>query len=179
MQIHLGGSRSLSQLPQGVVPAILAAGHTVHVGCATGADQLVIQSMVSAGQQSSLVVFAACARGGAGAWRETAVSTVEAAEQAGAVVHWLAGGGLSVPLVARLMSRSIAALRGCSASVFFRPGPGSLAVAGAAVERGIPVYAFAPQAPARGPRGQAGQWVASSFCGFACWAWSSAQLSLF
>jgi hypothetical protein len=37
------------------------------------------------------------------------------------------------------MARSLAALRGCGAAVFFAPGVGSLKVARAALRQGIPV----------------------------------------
>jgi len=100
---------------------------------------------------------------------------------AGASVRWLAGGSLAVPLVARLMRRSRAALHGCSASAFFlaSPGsPGSLAVAGHAVAAGQPVFAFCPFIPSA-PRGCAGRWVAASFLGFPCWQWLPAQAALF
>ena len=181
MSIYFGGSRSLSPASAplvSVVSAVLASGATVSVGCSAGADQLVIRAVLSAGCASRLVVRAAFAASGAGAWRCSAVSAVRAAAAAGASVSWLAGGALSVPLVARLMSRSIAGLSGASACVFFQPGPGSLAVAGVAAARGLPVFAFSLAAPAA-PRGCAGSWSRSSFFGFACWRWVSAQLPLF
>ena len=182
--IHLGGSRSLASpaLVAPVVRAILASGQQIHVGCARGADQAVIQSALSVPQgHSSLFVFAAFGPGGAGAWSGSAVCSVFMAACAGASVRWLAGGSLAVPLVARLMRRSRAALHGCSASVFFlaSPGsPGSLAVAGHAVAAGQPVFAFCPFIPSA-PRGCAGRWVAASFLGFPCWCWSPAQQSMF
>ena len=180
--IHLGGSRSLASpaLVAPVVRAILASGQQIHVGCARGADQAVIQSALSGGH-SSLFVFSCFGPAGAGAWSGSAVSSVQAAARAGASVSWLAGGGLQLPLVARLMRRSRAALHGCSASVFFlaSPGsPGSLAVAGHAVKSGQPVFAFCPSVPCP-PRGCAGRWVSSSFLGFPCWAWFPAQAALF
>ena len=182
--IHLGGSRSLASpaLVAPVVRAILASGQQIHVGCARGADQAVIQSALSIpGGHSSLFVFAAFGPGGAGAWSGSAVSSVQAAARAGASVSWLAGGSLAVPLVARLMRRSRAALHGCSASVFFLASPsspGSLAVAGHAVAAGQPVFAFCPFIPSA-PRGCAGRWVAASFLGFPCWQWLPAQAALF
>ncbi len=205
MSIYLGGSRSLAPAPivGQVVRAVLASGQSVHVGCALGADRQVIQAALGLGEPSSLVVFAAFARGGPqsapGAWSGSAVCSVYQAACAGASVRWLAGGALAVPLVARLMRRSQAALAGCSASVFFQPGPGSLAVAGCAVAAGQPVFAFTSSfnAPApAAPRGCAGQWVRSFFhpvclpayqqgifprSGWACWRWapSAVQQSLF
>ena len=100
---------------------------------------------------------------------------------------WWVGGPSSVPLRARLFRRSCVAVRGASACVFFLASPsspGSLAVAGFAVGRGLPVFAvscapgpvpFVPDPP----RGCAGVWVASSFAGLSCWAWSPSQGSLF
>ena len=182
--IHIGGSRSLSPTPivGQVVRAILASGQAVHVGCALGADQAVIQaaSRVPA-RHSFLVVFAAFGPGGAGAWSGSAVQAVSQAKQAGFLVHFLAGGPLAVPLVGRLMRRSQAALAGCSASVFFLASPGcpvSLAVAGKAVAAGQPVFAFCSVCP-QAPRGCAGRWVSALFLGFPCWQWSPAQGALF
>jgi predicted Rossmann fold nucleotide-binding protein DprA/Smf involved in DNA uptake len=185
MSVHLGGSRSLSSSPivGQVVRAVLASGQAVHVGCAVGADQQVVQAALAAGGQSFLVVFAVFSSSWLGAWSGSAVGAVMAAAQAGASVSWLAGGGLQLPLVARLIRRSQAALAGCSASVFFLASPsssGSLAVAGHAVAAGQPVFAFCSFLP-QAPRGQAGRWVSSSFMGFSCWLWQpvAVQQSLF
>jgi hypothetical protein len=101
------------------------------------------------------------------------------------LVHFEAGGSLSLPLRARLIRRSQVALHGCSASVFFLASPsspGSLAVAGHAVKAGQPVFAFSCgqfRGAPNPPRGCSGQWVSSSFFGFWCWRWSSTQQSLF
>lgn len=178
--IYFGGSRRLSpsdlvaaSIPA-VVQSVLAAGHKVSVGCAIGADALVIATCRPS-SYSQVRVFAAFASG-AGSWSGSAAALVQQVARAGVSVSWLAGGPLSVPLVARLMARSIAGLQGASAAVFFEPGVGSLKVASAAVARGIPVYAFAARLPGQ-PRGCAGQWVRSSFAGLSCWQWQSAQLS--
>jgi hypothetical protein len=183
-QIHFGGSRSLSSSPivGQVVRSVMAAGQGVHVGCAVGADQQVIQSALSVAP-ASLSVFAAFAASGAGAWAGSAVPAVRGALSAGASVSFLAGGGLQVPLVGRLMCRSKAALRGCSASVFFLASPssrGSLAVAGCAVKAGQAVFAFCASNPCS-PRGCSGWWVPGQFFGFSCWSWvpSAVQQSLF
>ena len=176
--VYFGGSRSLAPSPivGQVVSAVLASGQSVSVGCATGADQQVIQS-VSPSSFSQFRVFAAFSQSGAGSWSGSAVRQVQQFAAAGGSVSWLAGGGLQVPIVARLMSRSVAGLAGASAAVFFSPGVGSLKVAGVAVQRGIPVFAFSQSTPGS-PRGCAGSWVSSSFQAFPCWQWSSAQLSL-
>jgi hypothetical protein len=189
--IYFGGSRSLvfSLMPGQVVRAVLASGHVVHVGCSVGADQQVIQSVLAAGGQSFLVVFAvfaAIGQGGAqsalGAWSGSAVCSVYQAACVGASVRWLAGGGLQLPLVARLIRRSQAALAGCAASVFFLSSPssrGSLVVASHAVAAGQPVYAFCASLP-NSPRGCSGFWQPAYFFGFPCWQWHAPlQPSLF
>lgn len=182
MSVYFGGSRSLSSSPiiGQVVASVLASGSLVHVGCSAGADALVIGAVRSSlfSQFSQLRVFCAFSQSGAGAWSGSAVQVVQAFARAGGSVSWLAGGSLAVPLAGRLISRSVAGLRGSSAAVFFSPGSGSLAVAGHAVRFGIPCFAFG-SCPVSGPAGCAGSWVASSFHGFTCWAWQSAQLSLF
>jgi hypothetical protein len=168
-----------------VVSAVLASGQSITVGCATGADQQVIQHFISSvcpmlhsWSFSQLQVYAAFAQSGNGSWSGSAVRQVQQFASMGGSVSWLAGGGLQVPMVARLMSRSVAGLAGASAAVFFSPGVGSLKVAGVAVERGIPVFAFSNPIPGS-PRGCAGSWASAQFMGFPCWHWASAQQSLF
>jgi hypothetical protein len=177
--VYFGGSRSLPSSPivGQVVKAILSSGRSITVGCATGADQQVIQA-VSPSSFSQLRVFAAFAQSGKGSWSGSAVAQVQQCANMGGTVSWLAGGGLQVPIVARLMLRSIAGLAGASSAVFFSPGVGSLKVAGVAVERGIPVFAFSNPMPGS-PRGCAGSWVSAQLMGFPCWRWASAQSSLF
>lgn len=194
--VYFGGSRNLQSSPilGQVVASVLASGSLVHVGCSAGADSLVISCVLSwrsvkqghvialhtvrSSSFSQVRVFSAFSASGAGAWSGSAVGEVIHFAGAGGSVSWLAGGSLSVPLAGRLIQRSIAGLRGCSSAVFFQPGSGSLAVAGHAVRLGIPCFAFG-SCPSAGPAGCAGAWVASSFMGFACWSWQSAQLSLF
>jgi hypothetical protein len=173
-QVYFGGGRHCVSSPiiGQVVAAVLARGARVSVGCAVGADALVIQSVLSQGAVSSLVVHSAFASSGAGSFSGSAVSVVQGAASSGAAVSWLAGGSLSVPLVARLMRRSIAGLSGSSAALFFSPGVGSLKVAGVAVSRGIPVYVFGSR-PAASPRGCVGQWAQVRLSGYLCWRWSS------
>ena len=158
--VLIGGSRSLVSGPAALACSIFArrlarSGHAIHVGCAVGADALVVSSLASsiATRQgrfisisarhpallSSLHLFACFAQGGQGSWGGSNVWGFQSAVNLGASVSWLAGGSLSVPLVARLMSRSLAALQGCAAAVFFQPGVGSLKVARAALKQGIPV----------------------------------------
>lgn len=173
-QVYFGGGRQCvsSPLIGQVVAAVLARGACVSVGCAVGADALVIQSVLSQGAASSLVVHSAFASSGAGSFSGSAVSVVQGAALSGASVSWLAGGALSVPLVQRLMVRSVVGLSGSSAALFFSPGIGSLKVAGQAVKRNIPVYVFGSR-PAASPRGCVGQWLQVRLSGFLCWRWSS------
>lgn len=180
MAVYFGGSRSLPSSPllAQVVGAVLASGQSVHVGCSAGADQQVIQCAISSSSFSQAHVFAAFTASGAGACGVSAVQVVQQWAQASGSVSWLAGSSLAMPLAARLILRSIAAFAGCSTAVFFEPGRGSLAVASRAFLAGLQVFAFCSSAPAP-LSGCAGSWVASSFASFACWQWSSAQLSLF
>lgn len=164
--IYFGGSRNLAQsgLLWAVCQQAIATGYQVHVGCCVGADAQVIQACPSA------QVFAAFGPGGVGAWACSAVAQVAAHP---GQVSWWAGGGPALPLVARLKRRSLAALAGCAAAVFFQPSPGSLAVAAVAAAKGLPVFAFSASAPASlGPC--SGCWQPGSFAGFSCWVWQPA-----
>lgn len=139
MKIYIGGSRKLKQsaaLKQ-VVKSILAGGNQITVGCATGADQQVIEACQSSISQCH--VHAAFSENGNGSHSGSAVATVQAFCRAGGRVSWLAGGSLAVPLVARLMSRSLAGLRSANRAIFFEPGAGSLKVARAALKMSLPV----------------------------------------
>jgi hypothetical protein len=180
--IHFGGSRSLCSASAAVAQAVsqvLAVGAVVRVGCAIGADAQVIQAALAAGAASRLTVFAAFGQGGAGAWSGSAVSVVQAAAAAGAAVVWWAGGPASLPLRARLLRRSVAALSGCAASVFVSPGSGSLAVAAQAAQRGQPVFVLAASAAPLPLARCAGAWSPSSFAGLPAWQWVFNQKSLF
>jgi hypothetical protein len=179
-KVLFGGSRVFSgqALVSQVVGDHLAAGGSVSTGCATGADAQVVATCLAAGAATRLSVCAAFGPGGRGSWFRSSVSGVQAAAAAGARVSWLAGGSLSLPLAVRLFRRSWAALVGCSAAVFFEPGPGSLSVAAAAVGRGLPVFVFSTATPGC-LRGCCGSWAPAVFAGLPCWAWSSGQLPLF
>jgi len=174
MVILVGGSRFLppSSVLRSVLGAALAAGCTVRVGCATGADEQALRFVLAA-QPARLAIFAAFGPSGAGAWRCSAVSAVLAAAAAGVPVSWWAGSGASFPLRARLALRSRAALAGADLALFFNPGPGSLAVAAHAVSAGIPAFAFGPR-PAALPG--AGSWQPARLWGFPCWRWLPAQV---
>jgi len=182
--LFVGGSRHLAPSPlvgQVLAAAVSSGCCVVQVGCCVGADAQALAWL--AGQPPALgQVFAAFGPGAAGSCSLSAVPAVLAAAAAGASVTWWAGGGAAVPLRARLIRRSAAALRGASVALFFSPGAGSLAVAALAVRAGLPVWAIAPAAPAPVP-GCAGAWVAGLFCGFLAWSWlpagAAVQPSLF
>jgi hypothetical protein len=167
--IYFGGSRhrqniNPSQIAQ-VVGAVVASGSSVHVGCQFGADQAVI-SCVSLSAPSQLHAFVV-----ASSFSQAPSHIQHIPVNLRARVTYSAG-GTSAPIHARYLLRSIAAFQGCQSAVFFSPGAGSLAVARECVRSGLPVFAFQVAAPASVPS-VSGQWVASSFMGFACWQWSA------
>lgn len=171
-KIYFGGSRHPQNVSQSlvaqVVSSVQAQGHSVHVGCQSGADQAVIQNSIAL----SLVVFAVVPVLSACGWH------IRVACGLGARVVVGAGGSVA-PMPARYLLRSIAAFQGCSQAVFFSPGPGSLAVARECVKSGLPVFAFGSYlSPIPS---SVGFWVESSFQGFQCWQWQVTviQASLF
>lgn len=171
--IYFGGSRNPqsinpSQIAQ-VVGAVVASGSSVRVGCQFGADLAVLQNLPPRSWHRVFAVHSS--------HQYPFNHHIPAAYRAGHHISFCAG-GTSAPMPARYLLRSIAAFQGCAAAVFFNPGAGSLAVARECVRSGLPVFAFQVAAPAPVPS-VSGQWVASSFHGFACWQWSPAQLSLF
>jgi len=181
---HFGGSRSLpfSPIIAQVVTASLAAGYSVQVGCAIGADAQVIQACLNT-RPDRLHVFAAFTANGEGRFPGSAVATVDAACKLGALVDYLPDSELAIPLAGRLIRRSVAALFECNASAFFLATPissGSLAVAGAAVRVGQPVFAFSvgfsgfPGCP----HGCDGRWISTQFMGSYAWRWQPAQSKL-
>lgn len=150
------GSRSLSPafapLVGSVVRSVVASGRSVSVGCCVGADAFALSALVPFVGVSCLpaprpVCFAAFGAGGVGSCSLSAVSAVSDFSAAGGSVQWWAGGGLSVPLSARLSARTGAVIGSASVScvVFFAsPGSvGSLLACRLAVSRGLPVFAFA------------------------------------
>jgi len=181
--VSFGGSRGLSPLSssaaalRAVVGLWVAGGSRVQVGCATGADALVVQACLAAGVASQLSVFAAFDQFGEGSCSVSAVAVVAAAAAAGARVSYLAGGSLAIPLVARLARRSQAALVGSQALVLFLASPvspGSLSTAAAAVAQGIGVFAFCPSQPCA--LRSVGSWVPGAFCCKLCWVWSKSAV---
>jgi len=103
----------LSALPlvSRVVRGAVVAGFAPVVGCAVGADSLVLSSALLAGLAPRLSVLAAFGPAGAGACASSSVSLVQSLACAGAPVSWWAGGGPRVPVVGRLAARSVALCR--------------------------------------------------------------------
>lgn len=180
---HIGGSRSLPQAAAPAIAQVLASlPAPFHVGCARGADALVISACLAAGYP--LRVFAIGDQSGAGFWSGSALPVVHQAATAGAPVAWLAGGHLQIPLRARLIRRSLAALAGCQRAVFFLvapASPGSLRVAAAAVRARVQVVAVpcgfsCPPAPLAGC---AGAWQPTILAGLPAYTWQPAQTKFF
>jgi len=176
------GSRRLpvgsGALVSRVVGQVMAGGHPVLVGCASGADALVVSAAVhiAPGQAS---VFCAFGRFGEGALGQVSnVAGVMAAASSGVSVQWWAGGGQSVPPRARLSRRTLSMVGAASAGLAaFFGSPSSRGTALAcrhAVARSLPVAAFplgfpGSQLPALG----AGHWVPCQRGGVwsAAWHW--------
>jgi hypothetical protein len=174
--VAVAGSRSLppggAPLVAGVARLLVAAGASLVVGCAVGADAAV----VSAVPPSALQVLAAFGPGRAGAWAGSAVSAVRAFAASGGSVSWWAGGGPAVPLRARLAARTRAVVVEASAGlVVFFASPasrGSVLAAQLAVARGLPVVAFPLGfAPVQLPALSVGSWAPAGGSGVWAGAW--------
>jgi hypothetical protein len=176
--VAVAGSRSLPpggvQLVTGVARSLVAAGASLVVGCAVGADAAVVAAVPPA----ALRVLVAFGPGRAGAWAGSAVSAVRAFAASGGSVSWWAGGGPAVPLRARLAARTRAVVAKASAGlVVFFGSPasrGSTLACRLAVGRGLPVVAFPlGLAPVQLPRLGCGSWVpAGGACGWVeAWVW--------
>jgi hypothetical protein len=196
---YFGGSRSLAgslaqKLVFSVVSGVARRGSSVRVGCASGADALVINAALSVA--APLAVFAVGSKAGAGFVKSSAVQSVKRAASYGASVTWLAGGPLSVPVRARLIKRSMAGVAGSAQAVFFlasASSSGSLAVAARAAGSGVPVVALCVgfSGPPAALKGQPGQWVrvrsgffaqfrrAHAYKPVCVWQWQPAQQKLF
>lgn len=181
--VMVGGGRAASshtcQVARAFARRLLVSGFSLRVGCAAGVDQAALSGGVSLGLPAGVSVFAVAGQAPQGwAGRASARFAVQCAHAAGFSVSWWSGGGQAVPLVARLMCRSLAALSGSSVAVFFAPGQGSLKVARAALRAGVPVLvsrvglASAPVLPVAS--------VPVSFLGFSFWLFQAAvQPALF
>ncbi|MCA1602814.1 MAG: hypothetical protein LC776_14670 [Acidobacteria bacterium] len=190
--VAVAGSRRLSPEASALVAQVarelVASRCSLVVGCCVGADAVALVSVPGAPGRA-VRVLCAWGPGGAGAGPASAVGPVLAAARAGVQVAWWAGGGPSVPLVARLARRTRAVIAEASAALVVFPassvvaGSGSWLAAAAAVERGLQVVVFpfpvrfsAAELPALG----VGRWVATAGAGVwdSAWQWVPGQLVL-
>jgi len=189
LPIYFGGSRDLPETFFSYifrfVFAVFRAGCAVTVGDATGADAFVISSALEISSKiRNLQIFSVARSDGAGFWAGSASRAVMLAAAMRVPVRWLAGGGFEIPLVARLLRRSLVASQGCQAAVFFlasRDSRGSLKVAADCVER-MPVFAFLLAGGAIVPDplpGRSGCWIPARFFDARCWLWEDDQADLF
>ena len=171
----VAGSRCLPPGGASVVSFALAAVSpvAVSVGCCLGADAVALGCLAP----SRLRVFAAFGPRGAGACRWSAVAAVSVCAALGARVSWWAGGGLAVPLPARLAARTRAVVGAASSGLLLFPASpssrGSWLAARLALARGLPVVAFPLGfAPGELPVLGRGAWQPASWRGG--WRWVSA-----
>jgi hypothetical protein len=184
-----------------LVRAALRQGLDLAVGCAVGADRAVVDAALAAFARPAappparLHVFSAFGPAGLGAWRGSAVSSVQAADQVGARVAWWAGGDEQVDLKQRLAcrSRAMVAALACRPDpvlvVFLanlpppgaRYGSGSWLTLRLALARGIrafvvPVGAFAAACPAAlpAPLPRGGAWVPAQLGTVTAYRWDPA-----
>lgn len=170
---------------------------SVYTGCALGADAAAVAGALPVG--GLLHIFAVGTRTGAGFPRGFVPHHLGGIETTGGVIlHWSAGGPLTVPLVARLARRSLAMVRAVALAAGalvafpvapcpprpFKPGPfpscgsGTWATVAAAARLSVPVFAVCPFAPSAAlPVG--GAWVQATLLGHACWAFVPATRKLF
>ena len=168
----VAGSRCLPPGGASVVSFALAAVSpvAVSVGCCLGADAVALGCLAP----SRLRVFAAFGPRGAGACRWSAVAAVSVCAALGARVSWWAGGGLAVPLPARLAARTRAVVGAASSGLLLFPASpssrGSWLAARLALARGLPVVAFPLGfAPGELPALGRGAWQPASWRGG--WRW--------
>ena len=185
----IAGSRSLhpdfTVLVAKICSLIISSGHGIVVGCATGADAAVLGAGLPVSRVRCLAAFDKGPRFD-GACGVSAVNAVAAHAEAGGEVIWLAGGSLSLPLIVRLSNRTRAVIGAATNGlVVFFDSPqshGSSLAARFAVNRGLPVFAFACGFPAPAlPSIGVGEWVPSGLGGALAnsFLWSQAQREMF
>ena len=189
--IAVVGSRSLSasglSLVSSVVSSLSLSGCSFSVGCCVGADEAALSALSGAPRPSGSVVLSAFGPGGEGACSLSAVSGVSVWASAGGSVSWWAGGGASVPLSARLSSRTRAVVSAASSGVvafFSSPGSvGSLLACREAGRRSLPVVAFACGFAGAPESLGSGEWSPVSFLveggSVPAFQWVPAQQGLF
>lgn len=180
--VAVAGSRALpaggAALVAEAARVLAGSGCSLVVGCCRGADAVAL----SAVPVSRVRVLCAFGPAGEGAGPASAVSPVLAFAVAGGAVAWWAGGGLSVPLFARLARRTRAVVsRASSGLVLFPSSPesrGSWLAAELAVARGLPVVVVPLGfSPALLPLLGAGRWVCANASGVfgGAWRWVASQ----
>lgn len=153
----LGGSRILEHGAdkerhiRATVACLLDHDYTIRAGCAHGADTRVINAVLAEGAARSLEIYAVGSQWGSGfPGRSGSPAVVSEAKKRGAMVHWLAGGPLDIPVRARLALRSQAACHGADIGIWWlahpRPSSGSL-LAAAHLARGGGLVAICPSFP--------------------------------
>jgi hypothetical protein len=185
----VAGGRALparfAPLVSSVCSSLVASGASLSVGCASGCDSFVLSAAVSgAFPVSALRCFAAFSASGRGVLGVSAWVAVSAFADAGGSVTWASPGLLSLPVPARLASRTGLVVGAASAGVvvfFASPSSrGSLLACSLALSRGLPVVAF-PCGFSDGdvlPSLGAGSWVACPLFDGA-FSWSPSCGSLF
>lgn len=175
--VFLGGSRNLnsSHIVSAVVSSALPRFHSIRTGCAQGADSLVIDAMLDAGEAKRLKVFSAFDSTFSNIPYPCDWRNVYRAQQAGAHVFFSSFSGHAR---ARLAARSRSSVVGASfAAWFLSPGSvsssGSLKAAAFAVRHGIPIASFSCGffSPPPSLLGLSGSWLRSLLWGFPCWRW--------
>ncbi len=190
--VAFSGSRTLSTsfypLVKAAVNSVIHSGRGVSVGCCVGLDSFVLSALASLAPplRGGCSCFSAFGSGGVGSCSLSAVAEVSAWASIGGSVVWWSGGSEDLDISVRLSVRSAAVIASASVSVvvFFSSAAsvGSLLAAQRAVNRGLPVFAFACGFSAADlPLLGAGLWV--SVGGSGVWSsafrWSSSQSSLF
>lgn len=183
--VAVAGSRALppsaAPLVAAVCRSLVACGHGLIVGCATGADRAVLAADLPVAAVRCCAIFGP-GPGFVGSWHGSAAPAVGRFAASGGTVAWLAGGPLSVPLPVRLAARTRAVVAQASAGcVVFFASPasrGSRLAASLAAARGLPVFGFPLGFPGRllPPLG-AGAWspfTAGSGVWAGAWVWSKA-----
>ena len=192
--VLVGGSRALrstfAPLVCSFVRALLRSGGRLAVGCACGADDFALGAGIAEDPQS-VSLFAIGDQNGFFFWDGSApFALLRLAFRSGAHVSWLAGGDHKIPLQARLIRRSTAAIHASNQAVFFladRRSAGSLAVARRAASDGRPVFVVCcgfdkPPPPLRG---RSGSWSPASLAGIPAsilvfeWVSTATQPNLF
>jgi hypothetical protein len=183
--VAVAGSRALpaggAVLVAEAVQLLAGSGCSLVVGCCRGADAAAVSAMPVA----SARVLCAFGPAGEGAGPASAVGPVLAFAASGGAVAWWAGGGLSVPLFARLARRTRAVVSRASSGLLLFPSSsvsrGSWLAAELAVARGLPVVVvplgFSPSLlPSLG----AGGWVRANASGVfgGAWCWVASQCAL-